>query len=76
MPQRVTIGHCPKCAAANFRCSYNYFAREELTIESWEHRCLNCGFRETKAYRSDQPLETGVDPAVCPFCARRGERAE
>jgi Zn finger protein HypA/HybF involved in hydrogenase expression len=71
-PDRVSIGNCPKCGGADFRCSYNHFAREDLTIDSWEHRCLNCGLRETKAYRSDQPLEADVDVTACPFCGRKG----
>jgi hypothetical protein len=69
---RLAIGPCPQCQA-ELVCSYNYFERDSLTIESWEHKCANCGFRETKAYRSDQPPPDGesVDPKLCPFCQRR-----
>jgi hypothetical protein len=73
-PERISIGNCPKCNGTSFRCSYNHFAREELTIESWEHKCTDCGFRETKAYRSDERLEAGVDTMVCPFCGRRSSQ--
>lgn len=70
--ERQILGPCPRCQAANFTCSYNRFDRADLTILSWEHRCKDCGLRETKAYRSDQPApaEEKVDPHVCPFCQR------
>ena len=49
-------------------CRFNRFTREDLSIWSWELRCVDCGYRETIAYRSDdeEPLET--DPEICPFC--------
>jgi len=69
---RLSIGPCPQCQA-ELVCSYNHFERGELTIDSWEHKCANCGFRETKAYRSDQPApaDEAANPLVCPFCQRR-----
>lgn len=75
--ERLIIGSCPRCQAAGFACSYNQFVRAELTINSWEHRCTDCGFRATKAYRSDQPQPDGaaVDPTECPFCFRRPQPA-
>lgn len=76
--ERLIIGVCPKCQGRNFACSYNHFAREALTIISWEHKCPDCGFRETKAYRSDQAeaAGAGIDMAICPFCQRRSAAAE
>ena len=76
--ERIIIGPCPKCVGGKFVCSYNHFAREDLTIVSWEHKCHDCGFRETKAYRSDQPEaeRAGIDVVSCPFCQRRSELAE
>lgn len=67
------IGACPKCGGAQFTCGYNHFERDDgLVIDSWEHRCTDCGFRETTAYRSDEDdwQTEGVDPAVCPYCGR------
>lgn len=66
-------GKCPKCASEQLVCFYNHFVRDELTIDSWEHKCPNCGFRETKAFRSDAPAAdaASVDPTVCPYCGRR-----
>lgn len=76
MPRDVaTAGACPKCGAAGLACGYNHFEKGELTIDSWEHRCPNCGHRETMAFRSDQPAaEQAADPGVCPYCGRRGQR--
>lgn len=69
--QRLIIGPCPRCGA-DLACNYNHFERGELTIDSWEHKCVNCGLRETKAYRSDQPAaDEKVDILTCPFCQRR-----
>ena len=66
-------GICSKCGADAVVCRFNYFDRGDLQVHSWEHRCSNCGQRATQAYRSDgPPLEAGTDPAVCPWCGRRG----
>lgn len=65
-------GACPKCGADAVQCFYNHFEKGELTIDSWEHKCLNCGGRQTKAFRSDDASqETPIEPRVCPFCARQ-----
>ena len=71
--ERRLIGQCPKCRGNNLACSYNHFDRNELTIDSWEHKCPDCGFRETMAVRSDEekPDTAEVDPRVCPYCGRR-----
>jgi len=70
---RQIIGDCPQCQGDDLACTYNHFERDELTIESWEHKCPDCGFRDTKAFRSDEedPLPTDVNPSICPYCARR-----
>ena len=71
------IGNCPECHSDQFTCSYNHFEKDELRIDSWEHKCPNCGFRETRAFRTDEEEDpevdpvTDVDPCVCPFCDRR-----
>ena len=65
-------GVCPKCGGDSVVCRFNFFDRGDLQVHSWEHKCGNCGWRETQAFRSDAPLAAGVDPAVCPWCSRRG----
>ena len=69
----TTIGGCPKCASDQLACRYNHFEKDELRIVSWEHKCSNCGFRETRAFRSDDEEDAGdtqEDPGQCPYCAR------
>jgi len=54
-------------------CRYNHFERDELVIDTWEHRCANCGHRETTAFRSDDPpAEDSLAPRpdICPYCGR------
>jgi hypothetical protein len=69
----VTIGGCPNCQSAAYACRYNCFESGDLRIDSWEHRCPDCGHRETRAFRSDdeETLAEGVDPTECCFCGRR-----
>ena len=65
------IGGCPKCDSDQLACRYNHFETDALRIISWEHKCSNCGFRETKAFRSDdEPTDDESDPTVCPYCRR------
>ncbi len=73
----LTIGGCPKCASDQLACRYNHFEKADLKIISWEHKCPNCGYRETKAFRSDdeeepdeEPDEEDWDPSSCPYCDR------
>ena len=74
MSSTISIaGKCPKCQAERLACRYNYFDRGDLQIHAWEHKCQDCGWRETKAFRSDEPAHAaGVDAAQCPFCGRAG----
>ena len=68
-----TVGTCPKCKADNLKCQYNHFAKDDLQIRSWEHKCAECGYRETTAFRSDDPVEEQPeDVGICPYCGRRG----
>lgn len=69
--QRLIIGECPKCGGDQLACSYNHFERDDLTIDSWEHKCPDCGLRETTAYRSDEDVPAAVDATECPYCQRR-----
>jgi hypothetical protein len=68
----TTIGGCPACQGAAYRCRHNHFASGDLQIHSWEHRCPDCGHRETRAFRSDDEstFSEGSDPSLCPFCGR------
>jgi len=69
-----TAGSCPECGADGVTCRYNHFENDDLRIDSWEHKCPNCGVRKTTAYRSDDETATpeSGDPQVCPYCNRRG----
>lgn len=68
-----SAGECPKCQGAAVACRYNFFDRGDLQVHSWEHKCPDCGWRETQAFRSDDPLEKQAgSPGVCPLCGRQG----
>ncbi len=56
-------------------CRYNFFDRGDLQIHAWEHKCGNCGHRDTKAFRSDDPsaAESLASATSCPFCQRPAE---
>jgi hypothetical protein len=74
MPRnRRIVGECPRCGEGNLACSYNLFESQELRIDSWEHKCPDCGHRQTQAFRSDAEEPSEQDPTVCPFCGRRPE---
>lgn len=53
-------------------CKYNFFESDEFTIDAWELKCLDCGWRETIGYRSDEldedELPADFNPKRCPFC--------
>lgn len=54
-------------------CQHNHFQNDELEIHSWEHKCPDCGFRQTQAFRSDdedEPLNREV-VSICPYCQRQ-----
>ncbi len=64
---------CPKCQGTSVACRYNFFDRGDLQVHSWEHKCPDCGWRETQASRSDDPAEKQLSqPNVCPMCGRAG----
>jgi len=78
IPEKLPSGRCGQDApraVCPLRCKTNRFAGGDLTIDTWEIRCLDCGLRETVAYRSDDPdaAPIGGDPRVCPFCRVRQE---
>ena len=74
MPRDIeTIGDCPRCGGGALTCRFNHFEKDDLQIDSWEHKCPDCGYRETTAYRSDDPEADSVaDPRCCPHCGRTG----
>ena len=70
-------GRCSRCQGEAVTCRYNLFEQEDLRIDSWEHKCPDCGHRETTAYRSDEAdqLEPGQRVDQCPYCNRRAPDA-
>jgi ssDNA-binding Zn-finger/Zn-ribbon topoisomerase 1 len=70
MPRdRKPIGPCSQCGNGTLICTINTFLNGEERIDSWEHRCPSCNYRETQANRS--PVADGPS-LVCPFCNREG----
>jgi ssDNA-binding Zn-finger/Zn-ribbon topoisomerase 1 len=72
MPRdRQEAGACPKCGAGTVTCTYNLFQNAGERIDSWEHRCLSCNYRETKAWRTSDAAPADGDPTTCPYCGRK-----
>lgn len=71
--ETVPAGECPSCHGANLTCKYNLFESGDLRIDSWEHKCPDCGKRETTAFRSDDEDEVAENPDQCPYCGRQGK---
>ena len=71
-PSKPPGGKCPSGEVREscpLTCKYNFFESEEFTIDAWELKCLDCGWRETIGFRSDdEDADPDVDPKVCPFC--------
>lgn len=70
-PRQPPGGKCPQNKpeqVCNLSCKYNFFEAGELVINSWELKCLDCGYRVTIAYRSDEPEGMVDNPQACPFC--------
>ncbi len=70
--EEKTIGGCPHCDSAALICKYNRFESDDLRIDSWEHKCPDCGHRATTAYRTDDADSNAdhADPMICPYCGR------
>lgn len=51
-------------------CKYNHFESEDLTIDAWELKCMDCGWRDTVGFRSDEMEDDDVNPKQCPFCLK------
>ncbi|QDU95492.1 hypothetical protein [Lignipirellula cremea] len=69
--EQIVVGDCPQCQGVNTTCKYNRFESEDLRIDSWEHKCPDCGHRLTTAYRSDDEDTLVEEPMLCPYCGRR-----
>jgi len=72
-PLRPESSKCPNdLQGCELQCKYNFFESDDLTINAYELKCLNCGWRETIGYRSDELDEDDEDeesnPKQCPFC--------
>jgi hypothetical protein len=73
MPDQLPVANsCSKCGLEMVLCRYNRFHRGDLRIDAWEHKCGNCGSRETIAYRNDNEEGAAIlkGPATCPYCGR------
>jgi hypothetical protein len=76
LPDKPPSGNCPRgdeVLKCELQCKYNHFESDDLVIDSWELKCLDCGYRETIAFRSDEPdsLEGCDDPTQCVYCGIR-----
>jgi hypothetical protein len=72
-PAKPPNDKCPQGAdrqSCPLTCKYNHFESDDLTIDAWELKCLDCGWRETIGFRSDEmdDEDESVDPTACPFC--------
>jgi hypothetical protein len=70
-PDQPPRDQCPleNRSQCPLRCRYNHFESDDLSIWTWELKCLDCGYRETIGYRNDETEHwQGVDPHQCPFC--------
>lgn len=67
----LPAGPCAKCGGA-VTCRYNRFQKPGLLIDSWEHKCSDCGARETEAFRHEGDAIGSADERqpVCPYCGR------
>lgn len=79
-PSIPPAGECKQDASRKecpLVCKYNHYESEDedLTIDAWEIRCLECGWRDTIGTRSDEPdpdAAADFDPTTCPFCKISG----
>ena len=69
-PLKPDARQCPnELVGCDLKCKYNFFESEDLTIHAYELKCLNCGWRETIGFRSDEEEEDDeTNPRECPFC--------
>lgn len=73
VPDKPPGNKCPRDATQSkceLVCKYNHFEGDDLTIDAWELKCLDCGWRDTIGFRSDEMDEDDEDVCTeqCPFC--------
>lgn len=76
-PKLPPSGKCkqdPERQECPLVCKYNHFESQDLEIDAWELKCLDCGWRDTVGYRSDEmdDEDADVNPKQCPFCRLEG----
>ena len=76
IPGKPPNGQCPHDSERDscpLSCKYNFFESGDLTIDAWELKCADCGWRDTIGFRSDE-VEDGdtTNPKECPFCHQCG----
>ncbi len=76
IPEKPPGGKCPRGDAqtkCELQCKFNHFESEDLEIHAWDLRCLDCGWRDTIGFRSDEMDEEDDDvcPSQCPFCDKK-----
>jgi hypothetical protein len=64
-------GNCSACGGP-VTCRYNHFEKPGLAIDSWEHKCSDCGKRETQAFRQEgeSAATSNLSNRTCPYCNR------
>ncbi len=72
-PKKITGNRCPydqERDSCPMQCKYNHFENADgLVIDAWDLKCLDCGLRDTIAFRSDEMEEADAcNPQQCPFC--------
>ena len=73
-PPQQACPHDASRTSCNLHCKYNHFEADELVIDSWELKCLDCGYRKTIGYRTDEPesMEDVESVETWPFCKACG----
>jgi hypothetical protein len=70
-PKKPPRDQCPDGDRQDcpLHCRFNHFEADDLQIWAWELRCLECSYRETIGFRSDEEEHwEGINPKQCPFC--------
>lgn len=74
LPDKPPGNQCPRDATqtkCELQCKYNHFESGDLVIDAWELKCLDCGWRETIGFRSDEMEdEDDICPTQCPYCLK------
>lgn len=76
LPDKPSDNRCPRDATqtrCELQCKYNHFESDDETIDAWELKCLDCGWRDTIGFRSEEMDDEDEDvcPTQCPFCGEK-----